>query len=216
MLRFITKKEYWAAEDDGTVELLPAAPFAWHLKNIQDAVAMSRLRDCAGKDIAEIGGGDSRVLHAVSRANRVTNIDSFEGLGNGPVGKPENPAYRIVPCLIGSFDDRLAPESFDIVFSISVVEHVPGEALADFHRDCLRILRPGGLLFHLIDIYLRDDPERNSGAGERIARYAEWFAHDQCEPFDPGQVRDPARYAQAGARSAARPNRGTREGIPPD
>ena len=180
MLRFITKKEYWKAEDDGTVALLPNAPFAWHLKSIQDAVALSWLKEYKGKDVAEIGGGDSRVLQVLAANNRATNIDSFEGLGNGPTTKPGAAAYAIAPCLVGVFDPRLAGNSFDIVFSISVVEHVPTENLASFHEDCLRILRPGGLLLHLIDVYLRDTSSQNMNAADRISHYARWFEHNQC------------------------------------
>jgi hypothetical protein len=98
MLRFINKKEYWTAEDDGTVAKLPATPFAWHLKNIQDAVAFSWLKKYNNQDIAEIGGGDSRVLSVLSKNNRTTNIDSFEGLGNGPTEKPVESFYKIIPC----------------------------------------------------------------------------------------------------------------------
>jgi SAM-dependent methyltransferase len=191
MLRFINKKEYWKAEDDGTVALLPSAPFAWHLKNIQDAIALSWLKEYKGKDIAEIGGGDSRILNVLSEANRTTNIDTFEGLGNGPTDKPRVTSYTIVPCLVGAFDKRLADSSFDIVFSISVVEHVPSESLENFHEDCVRILRPGGLLIHLIDLYLRDSAEQNKSAQDRIARYLGWFSHPLCTPICEQEILEP-------------------------
>ena len=53
----------------------------------------------------------------------------------------------------------MAAESFDVVFSISVVEHVgTAEELAAFHEDQLRILKPGGMFIHAIDLYLEDEP----------------------------------------------------------
>lgn len=188
MLRFITKQEYWKAEDDGTVALLPTAPFAWHLKSIQDAVALSWLKEHKGKDVAEVGGGDSRVLQVLAANNRATNIDSFKGLGNGPTTKPGTAPYAIVPSLLGAFDARLADSSFDIVFSISVVEHVSTENLANFHEDCLRILRPGGLLLHLIDVYLRDTIAENKNAVDRISHYGRWLENHQCSALNMAHV----------------------------
>lgn len=39
-----------------------------------------------------------------------------------------------------------APENFDLVFSKMLAEHIPDAAA--FHRNVLRLLRPGGLAFH--------------------------------------------------------------------
>jgi hypothetical protein len=198
MLKFISKKEYWKAEDDGTVALLPPAPFAWHLKSIQDAVALSWLKEYKGKDIAEIGGGDSRVLHVLAKNNCLTNIDSFEGLGKGPTTKPITSSYQIIPCLVGTFDKRLKASSFDIVFSLSVVEHVPMEQLNEFHMDCLRILKPGGLLLHLIDVYLMDTPQENKSISERVACYEKWLRNFDCTPVSQEQILAPQELRFSG------------------
>jgi SAM-dependent methyltransferase len=40
---------------------------------------------------------------------------------------------------------------FDLVFSVSVIEHVPTDLLPSFHKDVLRILRPGGVQIHSYD-----------------------------------------------------------------
>jgi hypothetical protein len=42
----------------------------------------------------------------------------------------------------------LAAESVDVVFSNSVLEHVPGQAILQMMRESQRILRPGGLSIH--------------------------------------------------------------------
>lgn len=45
----------------------------------------------------------------------------------------------------------LADGSVDVVFSNSVLEHVPPEAVGPLYREALRVLRPGGLMFHSVN-----------------------------------------------------------------
>lgn len=51
--------------------------------------------------------------------------------------------------------------SVDVVFSNSVLEHVPGAVIADMMREAYRVLRPGGLSVHSVncaDHYAYSDP----------------------------------------------------------
>ena len=43
---------------------------------------------------------------------------------------------------------KLAPDSIDLVYSNSVMEHVPKDSIRDLIRESRRILRPGGLALH--------------------------------------------------------------------
>lgn len=55
----------------------------------------------------------------------------------------------------------LADGGLDLIFSNSVLEHVPPEAIARLHRASLRLLRPGGRIFHSVncgDHYAYVDP----------------------------------------------------------
>jgi SAM-dependent methyltransferase len=54
--------------------------------------------------------------------------------------------------LMGNFIPELPDESFDLVFSISVIEHVPPGQKNNFYKDMFRILKPGGIIAHSIDI----------------------------------------------------------------
>lgn len=186
MLKFVTKNQYWAAEDAELPALLPPVSFPWHLKNIQDAVALSFLHESRDETIAEIGGGHSRLLPFLSTQNQTVNVDRFEGQGGGPT-KPDG-GSTVVPAFMGDYDKRLRNGEFAKVYSISVVEHVPTPKLPDFHADCLRILQPGGLLLHLIDVYLCDDQADNATAINRIRSYRDWLQHESCEPLDPAQI----------------------------
>ena len=42
----------------------------------------------------------------------------------------------------------LEPDSIDLVYSNSVLEHVPREAIGGLMRESLRVLKPGGLVMH--------------------------------------------------------------------
>jgi SAM-dependent methyltransferase len=46
---------------------------------------------------------------------------------------------------------ELASASLDVMFSNSVLEHVPGETIAACFREARRILRPGAVVFHSVN-----------------------------------------------------------------
>ncbi|HEY5933883.1 MAG TPA: class I SAM-dependent methyltransferase [Kofleriaceae bacterium] len=48
-------------------------------------------------------------------------------------------------------DTKLMPDSVDVVFSNSVLEHVPGPIIAEMMREAMRILVPGGIVFHSVN-----------------------------------------------------------------
>lgn len=80
-------------------------------------------------------------------------MDKFEGVGNGPLDIPENTPYKIIPNYIGAFDKQLPDDYFDLVFSISVLEHINEDqsVLLNIIKDIERVLKPGGLSVHCID-----------------------------------------------------------------
>ena len=58
----------------------------------------------------------------------------------------------------------LSPSSIDVVFSNSVLEHVPPPVIDDCFLEAMRILRPGGMMFHSVncgDHYAYTDPTIN-------------------------------------------------------
>lgn len=48
-------------------------------------------------------------------------------------------------------DTALPAGSVDVVFSNSVLEHVPGPVIEAMFREAMRILRPGGIVFHSVN-----------------------------------------------------------------
>jgi ubiquinone/menaquinone biosynthesis C-methylase UbiE len=153
MLDVIKKKEYFEWLDRGIADSSNQS-----LKGIQDAWILSLLSEKLNLKIAEVGGGKSRVLEKLAATNECWNIDKFEGLGAGPTDLPEMPSIKIVRSYLGDFDPALPDNYFDVVFSVSVVEHVTRDKLDSFFADCHRILKPGGTMAHAIDLYIYDEP----------------------------------------------------------
>lgn len=194
MFDIIRKDEYWAALDDKhvfqrlggfTLKALDG------LKHIQDAWTLRRLKGLRGSKVLEIGGGASRVLPALHDSNERWNLDEFAGAGNGPTEAPEMPSIRLVKSSMGDFTKDLPDAYFDVAFSISVIEHVPAQALDGFWRDHARVLKPGGLAVHTIDLYLTDVvDERVQGL---VASYIAVPAKYGLTPVEP--VKIPARLS---------------------
>lgn len=168
-LRFVTKTDIWTLEHPAAQRAL-APSENWRLKSIQDAMAIGRLAEIEGRIVGEIGGGDSRVLPLLAERNTCFNIDPFDGSGSGPTKVAALPGVTTIRGAVGTPLDW-PDASFDVLFSISVVEHVPQQTITAFFDDCARLLRPGGTLLHLIDVYLDDAGPRRPHIVERITAY---------------------------------------------
>lgn len=172
MFEFIKKKEIWDACDKGYLDELKSKNISYQLKHAQDLAIYRIIRGYHGLDIAEIGGGNSRILERLARVNRCVNIEKFEGRNFGPNSIVNLEKVINVSAYIGDFDEKLNSESFDILFSISVVEHIENENLDNFFRDSLRVLRPGGKFIHAIDLYIKDEPTQYQI--DRFEKYRQW------------------------------------------
>ncbi|MEL6725959.1 MAG: class I SAM-dependent methyltransferase [Pseudomonadota bacterium] len=157
MFDFVRKPEIWRGMDAGWDKQL-AGKLSFQLKTMQDIAIYAYLREMSGKRIAEIGGGESRILPLLKDANECFNIEPFEGADNGPESEIFIDNVQNIRTTVGAFDPVLEDSTFDTLFSISVVEHVPDEDFQSFFNDCVRILKPGGVMYHAIDLYVADEP----------------------------------------------------------
>lgn len=155
MFDLIRKQSLWSAWDQGFHTEI-GKPVQFHLKSIQDLIVYSYLREAKGLTIAEIGGGNSRLLKSLAKNNTCFNIEKFEGNAGGPTSELVFEGVKNIKVFLGEFSNQLSSEQFDVVFSISVVEHL--ENIDPFFEDGLRILKPGGLWLHAIDLYIEDVP----------------------------------------------------------
>jgi SAM-dependent methyltransferase len=62
------------------------------------------------------------------------------------------PTVHYVFRRLGEFAPELETDSFDRVFSVSTLEHIPSAARARVVEDMHRITKPGGLQIHTIDV----------------------------------------------------------------
>lgn len=197
MLAFVTKDQYWAAEDAGVLSLYEMDDW-WHIKTIQDAIVLHRYRDLERKRIADIGSSEGRIVRHLAKKNECDCIDGLvEGTG-GVGAMPKIAGARNIVATIGDFSPNVPSEHYDVIYSISVVEHVPEPALEPFFRDCARILRSGGEMMHLIDLYVEDDASANEVANRRLELYRAAFdmGFEQLgEMLPAGGVRFECRYA---------------------
>lgn len=151
MFEFVRKEDYFRWAESG----IPLGEQRG-LKGAQDALILSLLGDKSGLKILEMGGGNSRVLRTLGSGNECWNIDTFKGLNNGPSSEVKIDNVKNVISQMGDFSPEIKDDYFDWVISISVMEHIPTEALPKVLEDCRRALKPGGITAHAIDVYLLD------------------------------------------------------------
>ncbi len=185
MFDFLRKEFLWRALDAGFLEELDQK-LSYQLKTAQDLSIYNFLRDREGLDIAEIGGGSSRILRRLARKNRCVNIEKFEGRNAGPDREVEIEGVRNIKAYIGDFDPSVPEAVFDVAFSVSVVEHVVDERLEAFHEDLLRTLKPGGVFLHAIDMYVQNEPTEH--AAKRLSAYRGMLDGERVAPL--GEVRE--------------------------
>jgi cyclopropane fatty-acyl-phospholipid synthase-like methyltransferase len=61
---------------------------------------------------------------------------------------------------MGNNISELPENYFDLVYSISVIEHVPDDNLKSFFDESVRILKPGGIVSHSYDIYYKQNTKK--------------------------------------------------------
>jgi SAM-dependent methyltransferase len=114
-----------------------------------------------GGRLIEIGAGQPLVADLLAKLGYdVTVVDPYDGSGNGPreyeYFRATYPSVRIVRELFNDQTPGLEPASFDAVYSISVLEHVPIPALAGVCAGIRKFLAPGrGRTIHAVDHVLR-------------------------------------------------------------
>lgn len=106
-----------------------------------------------GSKLLDIGGGNSRILSYFKFDYECWNIDKLEGIGHGPT-EVDTTGYRLVLDYMGNFNEELPDNYFDLVFSISTLEHIKLDDIKIYKNileDIDRVLKPGGYSVHCVD-----------------------------------------------------------------
>jgi 2-polyprenyl-3-methyl-5-hydroxy-6-metoxy-1,4-benzoquinol methylase len=110
----------------------------------------------AGSRLLEVGAGRPLVASLLADLEyHVTVIDPYDGSDRGPT-EFENfvrlhPNIRIIRDRFRRGLPQLKDETFDGIYSISVLEHIPEPALGEVFRAVSFHLRPRGKSFHSVD-----------------------------------------------------------------
>jgi ubiquinone/menaquinone biosynthesis C-methylase UbiE len=128
------------------------------LKIYQDLLTFTFIKQNYDRPIKmlDVGGGTSRILEYFKKEHECWNIDKLEGVGNGPLGQDvQTEEIKFVYDYMGNFNKELPDNYFDLVFSISTLEHVPlndTEAYGNILKDINRVIKPGSYSLHTIDL----------------------------------------------------------------
>lgn len=143
-------------------ELTPIASLDGDLKNVQRPWAAKAILAHVPLParLLEIGGGEPIISGFLSELGYdVTLVDPYGGFGNGPTDYQRYvQQYPHVKIVREFFQPRLAglrPQTFDAIFSISVLEHIPADSLRSCFDAVAEFLTPEGMSIHCFDFILQ-------------------------------------------------------------
>jgi SAM-dependent methyltransferase len=177
-----------------SVDALPQiSPLDGDLKNVQRPwtakAILANVRPPAR--LLEIGGGEPIVSEFLSELGYdVTLVDPYDGFGNGPTDYEryvqQFPHVKIVREYLRPGLPGLAPQSFDAIFSISVLEHIPADSLGACFDAIAEFLVPGGASVHCFDFILQGNGDTHDFKNaQRILAEQKRIAHiDDDPPFE--------------------------------
>ena len=148
-----------------SVERLPAlATASRDLKDLQRPWAVKAIVGSVepGSRLLEIGAGEPLVAELLARLGYdVTVVDPYDGRDGGPADVDAIRAGAPHVCVIEGLFPRDLPADarFDCIYSISVLEHLPAEALDRLGDDVARFARNGACTIHAVDHVLRGPGE---------------------------------------------------------
>lgn len=110
--------------------------------------------------LLEIGGGEPIVAGFLDELGYdVTLLDPYDGSGHGPTDYTryveQYPRVKIIREYFRPGLPGLEPKSFDAIFSISVLEHLPPDSLSACFDAIAQFLSPGGASIHCFDFILQ-------------------------------------------------------------
>lgn len=155
---YATVRDYCESRD----ELPQITAIDGDLKNVQRSWAVKAILANLPPParLLEIGGGEPIASGFLSELGYdVTLVDPYDGFGNGPTDcqryVEQFPHVKIVREYFRPGLPGLSPQSFDAIFSISVLEHIPPDSLPACFDAIAEFLSPAGISIHCFDFILQ-------------------------------------------------------------
>jgi hypothetical protein len=151
---------------DSVARLPLLATTSRDLKDVQRPWAVKTIAATLppGSRLLEVGAGEPLVAGLLARDGYdVTVVDPYDGRDGGPTDVDAPPGVRVIRGLFPR--DVPDAERFDCVYSISVLEHLPAEAIDEFCAGIRARTREGGRTIHAVDHVLL-----GAGADDHLAR----------------------------------------------
>lgn len=158
----IRYQDYWLSDIDIQILKEKDAHFkyfvndmTWGLKQMGHLFVVDAITRYAPKTMLEAGGGfnlyfDRHFSHQVEYW--MTDQSGFYNQNLFTKAMETRHNTRFVNGLLGDFNADLKDNYFDLVFSISVLEHVKAGQIKPICDDMFRMLKPGGVCVHTIDL----------------------------------------------------------------
>lgn len=186
---YATVRDYCESLD----ELPQIASVDGDLKNVQRPWAVKAVLANVPPParLLEIGGGEPIVSGFLSELGyNVTLVDPYDGFGNGPTDYHRYverfPHVKIVREYFRPGMRSISAGSFDAIFSVSVLEHIPASALASCFQAVAEFLSPAGVSLHCFDFILQGigDAHDFANAQRILAEQQQLAGELAAEPFE--------------------------------
>lgn len=156
MYRLGTADVWWRVAKDQPKELSAADQI---LKPLGHASVLDYVGQNRPQRVLEIGhGARSLTLDLIHNCAECWGIDSYDKEKTVPTGaldkfRESYPTTKFVNGFVGGSREQLPDQYFDLIFSVSVIEHIAEEQIPIFHKDIFRLLKPGGVVLHSFDVW---------------------------------------------------------------
>lgn len=128
--------------------------YSWSLKQMGTLLCAEKIIELAPKTVLEVGAGWNTFFDQhFGNELEYWMIDdgNWDPIDRFDEAIKERHSTHFVRSLLGSFCPDLPDAYFDMVISVSVLEHVPQEKKPEVYKDMFRVLKPGGYIVHSID-----------------------------------------------------------------
>ena len=151
---------------------LMSEKFRFGLKQFGSLYVLDRIKETRPARVLEMGAGCNRYFdRAVGEICDYWVVDDagFYAPEQFEAAAKSRQHTRFVNGLVGGNVDELPENHFDLIFSVSVLEHVPPEDIEAVSDHMLKLLKPGGRIVHSLDVPVKYFAHRTEAWSQALA-----------------------------------------------